>query len=169
MVPTVAAGERLRKESDVAAPAMADGAGQDADFKSETVQERILRKSYYSRFNEDSRSSYTCRQRRRSMTRLNEHTSEFFSSSSSSSSILSSSRPAPKSLFYEPKSSGGGATTALSSLLSSNKSLADLASDISSRYSHSRGRQSSPRSTRSSEEDEADLVRGAPGKGTSRL
>lgn len=59
--------------------------------ESESVQDRIHRKSYYSRFNEDSRNSYTVRQRRRSMTRMNEQTSsEFFSASSSSSSIRSS-------------------------------------------------------------------------------
>lgn len=144
MVPPM--GERLvRKESLDFGPA--DGQEVDLMKKSETVQERILRKSYYSRFNEDSRSSYTVRQRRRSMTRLNEH-SEFFSSSSSSSILNRNQKTSSSS----------------SSFLSLNKSLADLvnssASDIvSSRYSN-RGL---PPSNRSSDEEENELLRGSKG------
>lgn len=141
-------GERLvRRESLDFGPA--DAQELDLMKKSETVQERILRKSYYSRFNEDSRSSYTVRQRRRSMTRLNEH-SEFFSSSSSSS-ILNRNQ----------KTSSSN-----SSFLSLGKSLADMgsASDIlSSRYSN-RGL---PTSNRSSDEEDTELLRGS--KGSSRL
>lgn len=154
---TPSLGERLRKDGGDGAPAE----GLEVDFKSESVQERIHRKSYFSRFNEDTRNSYTVRQRRRSMTRFNEH-SEFFSSSSNVLSRNSSS----SSKTIEPRSPG-----TLSSYFSfdpdrhvssSDKSLADLASDISSRYSGI-GRQSSPRSNRSSD-DEAD--QGRIGKGS---
>lgn len=148
MVPPM--GERLvRKESQDFA--LADGQEMDLIKNSETVQERILRKSYYSRFNEDSRSLYTVRQRRRSMTRLNEH-SEFFSSSSSSS-ILNRNQKTSNS-------------SSSSSFLSLGKSLADLASAsdiVASRYSN-RGL---PPSNRSSDEEETELLRGS--KGSSRL
>lgn len=54
----------------------------------ESVSERIHRKSYYSRFNEDTRS--TCRQRRRSVTRFSEFSDSFsplFASTGSSSTL----------------------------------------------------------------------------------
>lgn len=108
----------------------------------ETVQERIHRKSYYSRFNEDSRSLFSCRQRRRSMTRLNEYNEFFGSNCSNSSSSLANTNTGKalsnSSLLQSYYSFDPDRT-------SSNKSSLNLSNELLKKFETSKSSQSFPK------------------------